>query len=424
MAALADLAVVVVEVQARRAQVEFVGLVQIADTRGEDGVDAGRERRFVDRARLVEAEIAADGVEVEIVAEEIKPLQHVGLLDQARAQDAVPRPALVDGAIRRIEVFGQRLLLVQIAVLLEEDAQFAVLAEVHAVGDFEPPLRLGRLVETSLRADARVVRRPVFTHPRRRLGGIAHRPAGDVGGIPVVVDVVLVLVGTRDAQHDIFSPRPGPRDALRPEARHGQQHLQPAVGQIRRVAGIADVVENRVGDGAVAVDLLEGDLPLVVALLAVDGDHRVERRTVAEAQLRSVFDGLVELVVAVDEQFAGDGPPGGGQVERQAVGLGVPVGHAAVFLAREALRTDIQTGVHPGIGLQQHEDAEADALLRPGVAPDFDVAAVPAGGPGGRLLFEQGLEARLLSRSRDAARRGDKVRRSVVERRADARIFI
>ena len=30
MAALADLAVVVVEVQARRAQVEFVGLVQIA----------------------------------------------------------------------------------------------------------------------------------------------------------------------------------------------------------------------------------------------------------------------------------------------------------------------------------------------------------------------------------------------------------
>ena len=182
---------------------------------------------------------------------------------------------LVDGAIRRVEVFGQRLLLVQIAVLLEEDAQFAVLAEVHAVGDFEPPLRLGRLVETSLRADARVVRRPVFTHPRRRLGGIAHRPAGDVGGIPVVVDVVLVLVGTRDAQHDIFLPRPGPRDALRPEARHGQQHLQPAVGQIRRVAGIADVVENRVGDGAVAVDLLEGDLPLVVALLAVDGDHSV-----------------------------------------------------------------------------------------------------------------------------------------------------
>ena len=98
---------------------------------------------------------------------------------------------------------------------------------------------------------------------------ISHRPAGDVGGIPVVVDVVLVLVGTRDAQHDIFLPRPGPRDALRPEARHGQQHLQPAVGQIRRVAGIADVVENRVGDGAVAVDLLEGDLPLVVALLDV-----------------------------------------------------------------------------------------------------------------------------------------------------------
>ena len=70
VAALLDLAVVVVEVQARRTQVEFVGFVQIADPRGEDGVDAGRKRRLVDRARFVETEIAAKGFEVEILAEE------------------------------------------------------------------------------------------------------------------------------------------------------------------------------------------------------------------------------------------------------------------------------------------------------------------------------------------------------------------
>ena len=172
------------------------------------------------------------------------------------------------------------------------------------------------------------------------------------------------------------------------------------------------------------MDLLEGDFPLVVALLAVDGDHRVERRTVAETQFRGVFNGFVELVVAVDQQFAGHGLPGGGQVERQAVGLGVPVGHAAVFLAREALGTDIEAGVDARVGLQEHENAEADALLGRGIAPDDDVAAVPAGGPGGRLFFEQGFEARLPTRSRDGARSGGKVRRGVVERRADARIFI
>lgn len=121
--------------------------------------------------------------------------------------------------------------------------------------------------------------------------------------------------------------------------------------------------------GAVAVNLLEGDLPLVVTLLTVDRDHRIERRAVAEPQFDGVLDSFVQLVVAVDQQFAGHLRPGRGQVERQAVGLGVPIGDAAVFLAREALGTDIEAGVDSGVGLQKHKDTEADALLRRRVAP-------------------------------------------------------
>ena len=179
-----------------------------------------------------------------------------------------------------------------------------------------------------------------------------------------------------------------------------------------------------IGDGAVAVNLLEGNLPLVVALLAVDRDHRIERRAVAETQFGGVLDGFVQLVVAVDQQFAGNGLSGGGHVERQAVGLGVPVGDAAVFLAREALGTDIQAGVDPGVSLEKHEDAEADALLGRGVAFDHDIAPVPAGRPRLLLLFQQGIETPSAPIGGDGSRGGHEVRRGVVERRADARIFI
>ena len=128
--------------------------------------------------------------------------------------------------------------------------------------------------------------------------------------------------------------------------------------------------------------------------------------------------------MAVDQQFAGHLLPRRGHVERQAVSLGVPIGDAAVFLAREALGTDIEPGIDPGVGLQEHKDAEADALLGRGVAPDGDVAPVPAGRPRLLLLFQQGVEARPQAVGGDGARSGREIRRSVVERRADARIFI
>ncbi len=161
-----------------------------------------------------------------------------------------------------------------------------------------------------------------------------------------------------------------------------------------------------------------------MALLAVDGHHGIERGPAVETQLGGVLDGLVELVVTVDEQLARHLRPGRRHVERQAVGLGVPIGHAAVLLAREALGTDVQARVDARVGLQQHEDAEADTLLGGIVAPDFDVATMPAGGPRGLLLFEQGVEPSGGTVGRYPARGGHQLPGLVVERRADARIFI
>ena len=83
-----------------------------------------------------------------------------------------------------------------------------------------------------------------------------------------------------------------------------------------------DSVRNR----AVAVDFFEGDLPLVMALFTVHGHHRVERGAVAESEFGGVLDGLVELLVAVEQKVSAHLGVGRGQVEGQAVGLGVPVG--------------------------------------------------------------------------------------------------
>ena len=64
-------------------------------------MDAGRKRRFVDGHRLVEIEIPRDLLLAELIAEQINALQDICLLDIARAQNAIPAPMLIQGAILR-----------------------------------------------------------------------------------------------------------------------------------------------------------------------------------------------------------------------------------------------------------------------------------------------------------------------------------
>ena len=70
------------------------------------------------------------------------------------------------------------------------------------------------------------------------------------------------------------------------------------------VARVADEVVDGVDHGAIA-DLLEGDLPLVVALLPVHGDQGTGRSPVS--QLAGVFNRPVEVLPAVHKQLTGHG---------------------------------------------------------------------------------------------------------------------
>ena len=128
-----------------------------------------------------------------------------------------------------------------------------------------------------------------------------------------------------------------------------------------------------------------------MAFFAVVGHLRKESRSVPESQLFGIFDGLGQLVVAVHQQVLRNASRGGKQEEGHTAQLGIPIGVAAILLAREAFGGDVQAGVVAAIGLVELEDVVADALLGFGVALDGDVGFFPDGMPGLPVVFRQGI---------------------------------
>jgi len=173
-------------------------------------------------------------------------------------------------------------------------------------------------------------------------------------------------------------------DAIGPEARDLREYFDTFVHQVRPVAGVGRVVRDRVGDSAVAMDLFERDLPLVMALHAVEGHHRVERP--GEALLTRVVASLIELTVAIFQQRQHHVGPRDREVEGHENSLGVPIGGATVLFAGETLRPDVESLVLAVVGRQQLEHVETYPLLRGCVAVDLDIGLSPPVCPGGLLL--------------------------------------
>ncbi len=270
---------------------------------------------------------------------------------------------------------------------MQEYVVLGIVREIHIVAYLAPAGCLRLVIEAPLLLYATIVIRTLRAHTFGRFGGITHAPTGYVESVPVVVDIVLVLVGPRDAEHDVLAFRRGEIDALRPETGYGYQHLETVTGYIIAIAGVTHVVVYGVCDGSVTMYLLESYLPLVVTFAPVHRHHRIECGSAVETELTGVLYGRVELVVTVEKQIAGHLPPCRRHIERQAIGLGVPIGAAAVFLAGETLRTHIEPTVAPGICLQQLEDAIANALLGLVVALYLYVGVIPYGGPTGFMFL-------------------------------------
>ena len=345
---------------------------------------------------LIEIKVAANGLHVVEMIEEVQSLQHIRLFDKAAAQDMVPRPVLVDGPLPGGNVRGGHQFLVQEGVMLHEDTQFRILRIVHL---FHHVNHVRKLVLCDGQLPAALLRRTA------RLGDEQpNAPGRDAVGVPVVVDVVLIFIGASDAMNHVFAMSIGKMHAVGVEPGNAAQHVQSLAQHVVHVAGIGGIVEDGMGDGAVSMDLLKGDLPFVVALHAGKGHHGIQRAL--QALLPRVVVGAVQLKPAVEQQLLGHVLTGDGHVDRQAVCLGIPVGGAAVFFAGEALGPDVEACIIARIGAEQLEEVEADALLGRVVALNGHVAARPAVAPGRGVRIAQRVIPHLASARGGLERQG------------------
>ncbi len=384
----------------------------------------GRERGLVYGARLVELEIAPDDFLAEVVFEEVKPLQHVGLFDETGAQYAIPGPVLVDGALTGGYVAHGEYILFQVALLLQENAAFFVVGKKHIPGNFLPARKFFLLTECRSARHVSILFRGFFLHVLQCLTGIAQAPGSNVVGVPVVVHVVLVLVGAGHAVYDVLLFGLRKMYALRPETGNAQQHFGAVPDEVVLFTCIAYVIVNGVGDCAVAVYLLEGDLPFVVAFLSVHGHHGVECRAAAEAEFFRVFYGFLQVAVAIHEQVARHVLIGSGQVKRKTIRLRIPVGAAAVFFAGETFGADVEPFVFAGVGLIHLENIEADTLLSGHVALYADVGLFPFGRPGVGLGLEHQVKAFFICALDGILATLEEFFFRVVERRHHSGVFI
>ena len=155
-------------------------LVEPAGAREQRRVDRRRQRAAVRRARLVEVEVRAQRARRDLVGDEVVEHQHVGLLDDLRARDALASEQQVGGdrPARRDLGDHERLELEEARELLVQPVR-AVVAVDERVGQRAPADRsLGSVVRRR-RARAARAQVPARHHVRER----------------VVVDRLVVLVG-------------------------------------------------------------------------------------------------------------------------------------------------------------------------------------------------------------------------------------
>ena len=157
----------------------------------------------MDRFRFVEFVIRTVGFLRKIIPEEVEPLQHISLLDEDGTQDPIPTPFLVDRTLLLAQIIHRKLLLVHKAVLLQSDFGTFQLRQVHLVGNLGPRLKRRCFGNRVFRSQPGPVARMLRFEPLGDFKRIPHAPRRKVIGVPIVVDVVLVFIGTGYAQDDV-----------------------------------------------------------------------------------------------------------------------------------------------------------------------------------------------------------------------------
>ena len=125
-----------------------------------------------------------------------------------------------------------------------------------------------------------------------------------------------------------------------PEAGNADQYIKAVVLKICAITRVVGVVIDGISNCTVAVYLLKGYFPFIVALNAGEGDHWVK------CSIKSLLTGVilctVKLVIAVFEKFFIHLRFRDREIHRQNKRFGVPIGGTAVFFSSKALWSKVQ----------------------------------------------------------------------------------
>ena len=207
-------------------------------------------------ARRVIPEVRRPHLRRVSIPEQVKQHDDVGLLDDARALDPFAAKQHVDRGVPRLEGREVDVFQAEIAPELLDQTGGRIEARIEFAGDLLPPAGFVRIEPDPLGEIAPALRPALGQEPRG--GGSALQvPARHAVGVGVVVDALVVFVGTDDAA-DVPQAVVSRRRAARPEARRLQQDLRARLKQEALVTGRPPVAPDAVGDVRADVLFLVG----------------------------------------------------------------------------------------------------------------------------------------------------------------------
>ena len=134
--------------------------------------------------------------------------------------------------------------LVHIAVVLDEDTAFRIFRQVHPFDNVPPAFTLFRIIQVGDAAYAGIF---IGILPgndfKETESGFEATHAGVVG-IPVIVYVVFVFIGSGNSQNDVFLLRLRERHPLAPEAADGYHYFQSVMGGYNDMADAKALLES------------------------------------------------------------------------------------------------------------------------------------------------------------------------------------
>ena len=236
-----------------------------------------------------------------MIFEKVKTLNHIGLLDERRAEDAVPAPVLHYRTLTFGNVVGRSERFVKKSILLKKYTKFFVFGEIHVFDDVFPA---ENLIARKCYFLCEVFKsmKIAFLHLFDAFYCILQTPNGNVVCKPVVVYIVFVHVWPCHSEDHIFFLFCRNTHPLTPEAGNGNKNAQSVIGKVVFVACVSNVIVYSISYYSVAMNFFESHFPFVVALYAIEGGYRKKGSSIGETQFFGIQNGFRKMPEAVKQE--------------------------------------------------------------------------------------------------------------------------